>query len=436
MMGMAGPLVRWQRAWRRTYGVGRYIGTTRRISRSTLLAAVIAVSLAFGVLLGGLHKLPEMRSLGAFAVSGSNEAGDQLQGLYVVRHGLRSPESIDEIVRHAKAVGVDALFVQVNGRSEAYYSSRFLVPAPGIEPGFDPLAYTLQRAREAGLAVHAWVNAYTAGMLLETPSDPNHILNKQPDWVTVDNTGRSLWDYDWREAQLHVPARMLDPGVPEVARFVFDSVMEVVRKYDVDGVHIDYVRYPSRRFGYHAESVRRFEVEHGFNPLRLEQGAREFVQANGRPEFERLTGLWDEWRREQVTSLVRRLKLGIRDVRPDAVFSVAVISDARVAVTERLQNWPGWLAEGLVDAIIVMSYNPDGRVVEEQVRLARDYGRMFNVPVYAGIGAYMLTENPANLGHQVEATLAAGAAGTVIFSHDTILEEPGIVGALTDVWSR
>ena len=71
-----------------------------------------------------------------------------------------------------------------------------------------------------------------------------------------------------------LPARMLDPGLPDVQRFVVDVVLEVVDKYDVDGVHLDYVRYPSRRFGYHPESIGRFVEEHGFDPLVLRARCR------------------------------------------------------------------------------------------------------------------------------------------------------------------
>ncbi len=177
------------------------------------------------------------------------------------------------------------LFVQVNGRMEAYYRSRLLPPAPDVAPDFDPLDYVIFRARAAGLQVHAWINVFTAGMLTERPSHPDHVLNRRPDWVTVDRTGRSLWDYTWQEAQVYVPARMLDPGVPGVQQFVLDVALEVVDSYDVDGIHLDYVRYPSRRFGYHPESISRFMAEHGFDPMEVEQDAAAFVAVHGWEEF-------------------------------------------------------------------------------------------------------------------------------------------------------
>lgn len=368
--------------------------------------------------------------------SGAAVGRETVRGIYVVRHSLRNADSIDAVIEQAVRVGANAVFVQVNGRSEAYYSSDVVVPAPDVAPGFDPLAYVLQTARPHGLRVHAWINAYTAGMLLDTPVHDDHILNRRPDWVTVDRTGRSLWDYSWQEAQVHVPARMLDPGVPDVAQFVLRSVLEVVDKYDVDGVHIDYIRYPSRRFGFHPASVASFEVEHGFDPLALEREAPAFVARHGRPEFERQTALWDEWRGQQVTDLVTRLREGIKARGPEVAFTVAVVADARAAVAEHLQNWPAWIADGLVDAVVPMAYSPDGERVRGQIDTAVGFARPSGVSVYAGIGAYMLADDPGAVSSQMAAVMAAGASGTIMFSHDTLLENGAVARAVTESWGR
>lgn len=356
------------------------------------------------------------------------------RGLWVVRHALRTPESIDGVIATALDVGADALFVQVNGRMEAYYRSRLLPPAPDAAPDFDPLDYVIFRARDAGLQVHAWINVFTAGMLAERPSHPDHVLNRRPDWVTVDRTGRSLWDYTWQEAQVYVPARMLDPGVPGVQQFVLDAALEVVDSYDVDGIHLDYVRYPSRRFGYHPESISRFMAEHGFDPMEVEQDAAAFVAVHGWEEFARRLDTWDEWRRSQVSLLVARLREAIDARGGGHLFSVAVGADAHDAVTEKLQHWPAWLEDGLVDAVLLMAYSPDTDRVAAQVEYAAELGQRFGAPVYAGIGAYLLNGDAALLRRQVNAALSAGAEGIAVFSYDTLAEQPHFRATLRGAW--
>lgn len=357
----------------------------------------------------------------------------ELRGIYVVRHSLRTADTIDEVIRQADAVGANALFVQVNGRGEAYYNSDVTVKAPDVAAHFDPLQYVLEKARANDLAVHAWINAYTAGMLLDTPTDPEHVLNRHPQWVTVDRSGRSLWDYTWQEAQVHVPARMLDPGLPEVEEHVVRAVADVTEKYAVDGIHIDYIRYPSTRFGFHPESIARFEAVHGFDPLALIAEAPAFVARHGRPEFERRTGLWDDWRRERVTDLVKRLGDNVRR-RPGMMFSVAVDPNVQEAVQERLQDWPTWIADGLVDAVVPMAYSADSGVAAAYVQDALDAATTGNVHVYAALGAYMVADEPDELLAQMESARQAGAAGTIMFSHDTLMEYTAVADTVAGEW--
>lgn len=419
-----------------------------RRPRTTIVLTAAMVSLLVGFALGvfgfgqamfpsigqqATSPEPETISMGTRS-AGTDGARPGGRGLWVVRHALRTPEAIDAVIATASDVGADTLFVQVNGRMEAYYRSALLPPAPDMIPDFDPLDYVIRRARAAGMQVHAWINAFTAGMLAERPTDPRHVLNRRPDWVTVDRGGRSLWDYGWEEAQIHVPARMLDPGVPAVQQFVLDVVLEVVDTYAVDGIHLDYVRYPSRRFGYHPDSLARFVEEHGFDPMALERDAVSFVAAHGREEFQRRLDLWDDWRRAQVTSLVERIGRAVASRGGQNVFSVAVGADAGDAFTERLQSWPAWVERGLVDALFVMAYSADTARVAEQVQHAVSLGKAAGVPVYAGLGVYLLNGDTDLLRRQLDVAQSAGAAGIAVFSYDTLLEQAHFRTALRAAW--
>lgn len=414
--------------------------------RRTWVAAVAVVFLGLGFWLGlqdgpsvAVTSGPAADSPKGTAPSSSLQLSslaqlDDLRGVYVVRHVLRKPETIDTAIAKAVEVGANALFVQVNGRAEAYYSSDVVVGAPDVIPGFDPLAYVLQQARQHNLRVHAWINAYTAGMLIEEPSDPGHVLRRNPQWVTVDRTGRSLWDYAWQEAQVHVPARMLDPGLPQVEDFVVAAVLDVAQNYAVDGIHLDYVRYPSTRFGFHPESAARFEAIHGFDPLALIQEAPTFVARHGRPEFERRVALWDDWRRQRVTDLVARVRGQLRDVGRDVVFSVAVDPDRAEAVSERLQDWPRWVEEGLVDAVVPMAYSPDGAIVVARIAEAVKRTKTGDVRVYGALGAYMVVDAPAVLEEQIKGAMSTGASGTIMFSSDTLVENAPIAETVARQW--
>ncbi len=396
--------------------------------RKLLLLTVLVVSIGTGFVLGAR----DARRALLFARPALPHA--DVRGVWVVRHALTSRARIDEVVEAARAAGATALFAQVNGRAEAYYRSDFLPPAPEIEVGLDPLAYLLDKAAQAGLEVHAWINAFTAASLADAPSDARHVLNRYPDWVTVDRDGRSLWEYSLEEALVHVPARMLDPGVPAVHDFVYRSVLEVIERYPVAGVHLDYARYPSRRFGYHPEAVARFAAEHGFDPAAMERDAAGFIRREGQAAFQGRLALWDAWRREQVTALIARLQSGIKERRPTVRFSVAVHADVRDAVDNRLQDWPAWIRLGLVDAVVPMAYSQDTERVARQLAEAVSLARGSGVAVYAGLGAHLYPDSPETLARQLAAARSAGADAAVIFSHDTVVGFSRIRQALAAAW--
>src|SRR5262245_57215869 len=90
----------------------------------------------------------------------ATETPREMRGLWVVRTALVSPEAVDKVVDQASEAGFNALFVQVRGRGDAFYASK-LVPRSALlekQPAsFDPLARLLERARDRGLEVHAWI---------------------------------------------------------------------------------------------------------------------------------------------------------------------------------------------------------------------------------------------------------------------------------------
>jgi len=351
---------------------------------------------------------------------------DELRGLWVVRTALVSPQSVDRVVDEAAAAGFNALFVQVRGRGDAFYSSRFVSRSSLLwsQPAaFDPLARLVLRARAQRLQVHAWVNVLLAAHFGQ-PLPRGHVLAEHPQWIMVPRSVAiaALVASPSRRLQLvaetvrregDAEGFYLSPAAEGVAEHLERVVRELVRTYPVDGLHLDFIRYPGPSWDYS-----RFALE-GFRQARGEGNLLDGPARN--------PAGWDEYRRRVLTSLASRLADAGRVERPGLVLSAAVAPDEAQAVYHKFQDWPQWLAKGVLGALVPMTYTPDNDIFELQVEqaLARTAGAQ---RVWAGIGAYRLTV--AGIVEKVELARRAGAAGVVIFSHESLL--PGDLQHLRD----
>jgi uncharacterized lipoprotein YddW (UPF0748 family) len=299
----------------------------------------------------------------------------EMRGLWVVRTALLSPETVDQAVDDAARAGFNAVFAQVRGRCDAFYRS---ARAPrsallaGQPAGFDPLARLVRRAHARGLQVHAWINVLLCAPTGQ-PLPPGHLLRRFPGYALEPPGAEGVF---------------LSPASAGAAAHLEAVVRELVGTYDLDGLHLDYIRYPGP--GHDGPSL--------------------------------AGDLTPELRRETLTALVSRLASAARAERPGIAVSAAVIADEAKAVREHAQDWPEWMRRGILDAVAPMAYTADVPVFRAQVEnaVARTRG---SGPVWAGIGVYRLGV-PGMIAHVREAR-RAGARGVVFFSHEWLLPADG-----------
>jgi uncharacterized lipoprotein YddW (UPF0748 family) len=189
-------------------------------------------------------------------------------------------------------------------------------------------------------------------------------------------------------------------GVPEHLEAV---VREIVRSYPLDGLHLDFIRYPGPDYDYSPSALEAFRRLRGEGDLL------------GAPS--RSPAAWDDYRRSTVTVLASRLAGAARSERPGLVVSAAVTPDEAQAVAHRYQAWPQWLSEGLLDAVIPMAYTPDSRIFRAQVEQARALVRD-GQRLWAGIGAYRL--DVPGIVEKIQVARESGAMGVVLFSHESL----------------
>lgn len=356
-------------------------------------------------------------ALAVFALATPAAGGPttELRGLWVVRTALVSPEAVDRVVDGAAEAGLNALFVQVRGRGDAFYRSSLAPRSPLLEReprDFDPLRRLLARARMRRLAVHAWVNVLLTAHFGQ-PLPRGHVLEKHPDWVMVPKSAATaaLVARGARRLQLveaagraegDVEGYYLSPAVPAVAEHLEAVVREIVRSYPVDGLHLDFIRYPGPSFDYSRAALSAFARSSGSGDLIAGPAQR--------------PAAWDAWRRDVLSALTARLADAARGARPGIVLSAAVAPDEAQAVSQKFQDWPRWMESGVIAALCPMTYTPDSRLFAQQLEAVRERTGPAR-PLWAGIGAYRL--DVAGVVEKVALARGAGAQGVVLFSHES-----------------
>jgi len=265
-------------------------------------------------------------------------AAGPTRAIWVTRWDYVTRADVERVVATSADAGLDTLVFQVRGEASAFHRSALEPRArelSGADPEFDPLALALERAHARGLRVLAWVNALPAWRGSEPPSDPRHVINAHPEWLWYDAEGR-------RQEYVEGFYVSLNPCLPEVRAYLTAVLEEILAGYDVDGLHLDYIRFPDELIG----------------------KGRDFPRdARTLALYARDTGLapdddpqaWDRWRAEQVTQLVRDLRAMQRRVRPAAELGAALGADPAGALRHH-QDWATWLEQGLLDAVYPMNY--------------------------------------------------------------------------------
>ena len=361
------------------------------------------------------------------------QAQSEVRALWVVRTSLNSPAAVSAMVDAASATGFNTLLVQIRGRGDAYYANG-LDPRPASlasQPAFDPLAATITRAHAAGLQVHAWINVNLVAGASELPAARDHIIYRHPEWLMVPRAlSDDLNGVDPRSPQYlgrlaryvrgqaaEVEGLYLSPISAASADYTVGVVRDIVTRYAVDGVHLDYVRYPNDDFDYSHDSVTAFRTS-----IVANLSAADVRKYDARLRAEPLVYTaafperWRAFRAGRMTALMTRLAATIRTAKPATTISAAVAPDAGDAFAHRLQDWKTWLDQGLVDVICPMAYTTDVGVFASQIAAAREIaGQRL---VWAGIGAYRLSSE--QIVENVQSARRLGASGTVLFSYDSL----------------
>ena len=358
----------------------------------------------------------------------------EVRALWVVRTTLTNPEKIHKMVESAALSGFNTLIVQVRGRGDAYYRSRWEPRAVELKDqpqDFDPLAVTIAEAHRRGLKVHAWLNTSLLANLDALPNDPKHVYNAHPEWLAVPRAVASeLYSMSPRDAiyrqrivewskanRSELEGVYTGPANPKVREHIYRIWMDIIQKYRIDGMHFDYVRFASPDFDYSRTSLKAFRKWLEPQLSASERDAlRKALKENPLAATDKYQEKFGDFQREQVTTLVARIYHAVKKRRPDVIVSAAVFANDENAFTRRFQDWRRWLRMGILDVACPMAYTPDTAIFQKQIQVATSTAHAADRRVWAGIGAYRIPAESTV--EKINTARTIGTDGIILFSYD------------------
>ncbi len=343
--------------------------------------------------------------------------------LWVIRDVLKSKSSIDDMVNFAIEKNINHLFVQVRGRGDSFYESQFTSRSQILsESEFDPLAYLLDTANGKGINIHAWVNVYFLWSSKSLPKDERHILHMQQQWL--DTTEE--WPVDVGK-QLEMVAvnnysegLFLSPNHPDVNEYLIKVFRELMTNYDIDGLHLDYIRYQDAEYGRNPYAIAQFKSESGNDPgpwfLEMERSTI------ASPRLIANMKRWNNFKRKAVTSLVKDTRALVDEVRPDCIISAAVKPNLYVARERYFQEWNVWLAAGYLDWVVPMNYSSKKREFARNIDVINDnFPKKYREKIIMGIALY--NQTPSEASEKIKFSRLRQFPRISIFSYNIMIKD-------------
>ena len=332
----------------------------------------------------------------------------------------------DKILDDCNSLGINAVFLQVRPSGDAFYPSNlypwshYLTGTQGIAPenNFDVLDYWINSSHSRGIELHAWINPYRVASDASLKLAENNPAKKHPEWTIKYKNGLYL-----------------DPGIPDAKNYVIEGIKEILKNYDVDGIHFDDYFYPGKDF-----DDSRSYTDYGMNTAK------------------------DDWRRSNTDSLIRETGEAVHSIKKNVVFGVSPCGIwANRSVNEHGSDTNGtsayydmyadtlkWAKEGYVDYIAPQIYWYTGFKAADYTILSQWWQSQTDntgTKLYIGLGDYRMDKfgsdnsSPWFEGNELLRQMQANASsdkidGEIHFRYGSIKTHPELYEKIKNEYSQ
>jgi uncharacterized lipoprotein YddW (UPF0748 family) len=355
----------------------------------------------------GLNEFAEARRLTLQALALATES-PKVEGraIWMDRGSIIDTGGADglrKLLQKFHQAGINIIYFETLNAGFPIYPSTITRSNPMVQ-GWDPLKVAVEEGHRLGMEVHAWVWCFAVGnrrhnALINMPSDyagpiltedglMSEALRNHDGGLSVDGRQNEFW---------------LSPASPKAREFLLSLYKEIVTKYDVDGIQLDYIRYP-------------------FQTSRTHMG----FEAVGREHFRQSTGLsldsmddytarmWIAWKTYQVSSFVQQVSTTLKKIKPGLQISAAVFPmqrESRIVAIQ--QDWETWINNGWVDTLSPMSYTSSPERLQGMFEYVQSSPQRHPL-VYPGVALHRL--DGGQLVMQLEALRDKGSLGATLFA--------------------
>lgn len=312
----------------------------------------------------------------------------------------KSPEELIKTLDRLKEANFNAIFPETWYHGMTIYPSEVVDQLPEFK-GWDPLKVLVEEGKKRGIEVYVWVENFFVGV------EEQHSLKHYKDWLAVRKDGKII-------SELENGYIYLCPARKESRELVLNVYKEMVKKYAIAGLQLDYVRYPrsipyEKGYCYCDYCKNEFKKFYGVNPLE--------ITPEGNPE---MWEKWRKWREDNITSFVETVVKELKAIRKDLKISGAVFPEYESSLTEIMQNWKLWIDKGWLDFVCPMIYSDDKEWVD---KTTQNFLKLVgNTPTAPGIAPFMKIPTN-NIIEQILILREAGASGVVMFALHSVTDD-------------
>jgi uncharacterized lipoprotein YddW (UPF0748 family) len=340
-------------------------------------------------------------------------------GVALMYYSTRLDDTIADLAKHK----INTLYPAVWNHGHTLFKSQVMQQAGGRNrnpwmtlplPWNDPIAGLVTQTHRQHLRLIPW---FEYGLMIPTDAD---VIKRHPDWLARSQNQSSLPSSlkSAEKSPYRFPNPMnslyhavigqdqawLNPFHPEVQQFLTDLIVEVVTRYDVDGIQLDDHFGLPIEYGYDPYTVKLYQADH----------------AGKVPPRDPANPAWIKWRADRLTQLMVKIHAAVKAARPTAIVSLSP-NAADFAYRTSLQDWSQWVKQGLLDEVIVQLYRPT--IASLQTELDRPNLKAIaqKVPVSIGLytGPFRQAKPAHRIAQEVQAVRSAGYAGTSFFCWET-----------------